>query len=720
MGPLLLALLLTAPSGADTLPTYADAETRAVVARAMARQAAQDTLVTDYSASLHYRLTISFGERRWARVPAFGVEEQDARVEWARPNDLQVRVVGARSRSRWPDVDLTSEFSRPWFVPRALGDSVRLLGKDFPERAALHPFAPDGPLWYHYALVDSTRIRDPRGRTITLLGVQVVPRRTGLALVAGEIWVDAGTWDVVRFSFRFVGTGLWSVPDGKTARDSADAESDNRTINRILTVDADLEYALEDGKYWMPYRQSLSGTLTVPFLGGLVIPFSATTTFTDYSINRGLRLAFSVPIQDSARAGMSGDSTESAGRHERAPEDSNAPRAYAGRLAGGGRYEVHVASKDSLRAYRGWVDSLVLDAPGDDRADLRQLQASLADLSETLPREMTGAPGSGFTIARLADAVRYDRVQGLALGWGWHTPVPGVAFTSAYVTAHYGLSDQRVTGRLDLTREAPSGRWTASGFREVSPVDAVFAPKLLANSANALFAGHDNADWMLATGGAVRYETSVAFGVDLSLEGGLEEERSVVTRAHSAVNDFLGGTGDFQPNPVVAEGTFGTARIAFRGKVGAAYWLAGADFRGGAPGATARLFGEWGSPLWGAAWAPALTLRGGVTTDRPLPQSAFRIGGPWSARAYQYGIAGGPAFWSLQLDQPLGAGAVRPVIFADAAQAGRASGLLLGPVYADAGIGVSILGGLVRFDLSQPLHPAGGGVRFDLVFGGAR
>lgn len=717
MGPLLLVLALAAPSGADTLPPFADSATRRVVERAIARQSDQDTLVADYTARLHYRLTVAFGRRRWARVPPFGVEEQDAAVHWQRPNDIRVDLLGERSRSRSPDADINSGFDRPWFIPRALGDSVRILNSDFPARAALHPFALDGPSWYRYAISDSVKVGDGRGQLITLLGITVVPRRSGPALVAGTIWVDEGTWDVVRFSFRFVGTGLWSVPDHPTHADTVEAAKDNRLVERILSVDVDLEYGLQDRRFWMPFRQTLSGQVVIPYIGDFVIPFSISTTFDDYEINSGRTIAFTLPLPDTARA----DSADSSGRRDRAGRsDSTGRRDIAGRLDGGGRYEMHVPPRDSLRAYAGWTDSLVLDRPGDARVDQIQVERQLADLAETLPREMTGAPGPGVALEHLGDALRYERVQGLALGLGWKAPIPGIRYASVYGAARYGFSDDRVTGRVELIRESPAGRWTLRGYREVTPVDRAFPAGALANSVNALFTAHDGADWMLAQGAEIRYVTSLGVGVDLSLAGRADDERSAPTRARSAVNDFLGGDGRFPVDPPVTEGTFGGATARLDIHRGTTRWMVGADVLAGAGGQTAKVFGEWRRPLWSARLAPSLTLRGGVATARPLPQSAFRIGGPWTARAFPYGSAVGAAFWASQLDLPLARGVVRPVVFADAAQAGAVDGILAGPVFADAGIGLSILGGAVRFDLSQPLSQGGQRPRFDIVFGGAR
>ena len=86
---------------------------------------------------------------------------------------------------------MRTPFSRPWFFPRGVGDSIRLFGDDFPERAALHPLAPDGPDWYRYGIVDSQRVVRPDGEPIRLYSVEVTPRRPGAALVAGFLLLDA-------------------------------------------------------------------------------------------------------------------------------------------------------------------------------------------------------------------------------------------------------------------------------------------------------------------------------------------------------------------------------------------------------------------------------------------------------------------------------------------------------------------------------------------------
>ena len=84
-------------------------------------------------------------------------------MQWQRPNDLRVDVVGRRSRSRSETLELSSVWDRPWFVPRGVDDSVRIFSNEFPATGALHPLAATGPEWYRYT-ADERPHRDDRSR----------------------------------------------------------------------------------------------------------------------------------------------------------------------------------------------------------------------------------------------------------------------------------------------------------------------------------------------------------------------------------------------------------------------------------------------------------------------------------------------------------------------------------------------------------------------------
>ena len=687
----------------------------------MARRRSADSTVSDYHARIHYRLAVGLGRRRWARVPTSAVEEQVADVQWERPNDLRVDVVGRRARSR-SELSLSSVWDRPWFVPRSVDDSVRIFSDEFPATGALHPLAPDAPEWYRYRLGSGLSVTPGRGGTLRLLQVEVTPRRTGPALVAGEMWIDSASAEVVRFAFRYVGTGLWVRPEGSGRSDSSSARRINRIANQIVSIDADLEYGLQDGRYWMPFRQVISGRVRIPLVSDVVIPFRAVTTFDDFEINTGRPIAFELPLgpdhPDSleARRDARRDSLRSQ-RRSGGDGDSLRSWSYADRWAGG-RYELHRPSNDSLRRFRGWTDSLTLEAAPADLARTRDVEADLARLAESLPDSVTGQRAHGIGYERLTDALRYDRVQGLSLGLGYRARVPGLAFTGIYATARYGFSDERVTGRASLVRDAPEGRLTVSGYRDVVNLDP-FAPSPgFGNTLNALFVSHDDGDYALVHGGSAVYELSLGTGLELAVGGRYERQSSVARAAQSDVNDFLGGAGVFPPNPPVDEGRFGGGFVRVVGVEGV-QWRATADVLGGAGAATGRVYGEIRHGIGGGRGA-TVRLKTGIATRPTLRQSEFRLGGIGTVRGHEYGERRGQAFWATQVDVAPLSGRLRPVLFVDAGQAGGAGSLFSGRVLVGAGAGVSLFGGLVRFDVSRSLAPDRPRLRFDIAVQGPR
>lgn len=706
----------------DTLLSFATPAARALVLRGIARHRAQDSAVVDYQARLRYRLTASLGRRRWGRFPIGTVEEQDATVAWHLPNDLRVDVVGRRTKTRSGIPPLSSVFDRPWFVPRSVGDSVRIFSNEFPATGALHPLAVDGPAWYHYDLTDSLSAT-AGGRRIRLYAVQFTPKRPGPALVVGRLWLDASSAEVVRFTFRYVGSELWARPGDEDAHDSTSARRINRLVNGILTIDADLEYGLEDGRFWMPRRQVIAGQVRVP-LSDIVVPFQAVTTFDDYAINTGRAVAFSLPLpdttmSDSARAARRAarDSIRSA--REREGGDSADARGWAraGRWAGG-RYEVHRPSNDSLARYSGWTDSLTFEAEVADDRRIRGVQSDLATLVEELPDDITLRKPRGFGYQNVGDAIQYNRVQGLSLGVGYRERVPHTDFSDLFATLRYGFSDERVTGRLSLVRDAPGGRFVFGAWRDLTDADPFSPGRTLANTASALFTGHDYGDYYLATGGGLSFQASVATGVDLTVSARGERQRSVERRAHSAVNDFLGGTGDFPDNPPIDDGDYATLGLRLEG-YGPLRWWIGGEGIGGNGIVSGRAMGQVQHGFGGVRGA-TIRLKAGYA-QREMPQLLFRLGGMNTVRGFDYGALRGQAFWAAQLDVSPLKGHIRPVLFIDAGQAARARDLFSSQTLVGGGIGLSLYSPLLRstlfrLDLSHSISPnTGAKWRFDIV-----
>jgi len=718
-------LLLAALAAPPDTTVFADSATRLIVELGMARHRAQDSLVHDYLATFKYRISYGIGRRRWANVPNVAVEEQAGRLHWAQPNDLRLEILGRRSAARSQDFRIRNVLDEPWFIPRTLSDSLRVFGNDVPSRPAIHPLAEGGPDWYHYRLDDSVTVSTLGGQRVKLLGVEVTPRRVGVSLITGRLWLDAESGSLVRFTFRFVGTALWLDADEDMDGNEKLARRANALVNRILTLNADLEYALQDGRHWMPYRQTVSGRVELPWFGELVVPFEARTEFDDYAINTGEPVQFTVPLPpgvtdpDSLRvlARARRDSIrEERSRQwgEKGEADPDRwPSDHAGRWDGG-RYEIHRAPGDSLEAFGAWETPIDLsDDPYLDR-ELRRLESDLERMAVDLPPELTGQRRHGFDWEHASQWIRYNRVQGFAPGIGYRVRMPGDGFTTLRGDVRFGFSDERVTGGLTVVREAPGARWTLRGYREVESADPFARGNSLSNTLNAVFAAHDDADYLLANGARLTREGALGTGLELVTEVGVEDQHSVGREAHSGVNDLFGGSGDLPPNPDIEEGVFGLAAARLDGGGGLTRWRLGGDLLANGEHATARIHGWVRQSLWRGRRAATLALRSGVTTSDPLPQQAFRIGGLGTVRGFDYGSARGAAFWAAQLDVPLWRGWLRPVLFADAGQAADTPGSLFSSsALAGGGVGV-VLVGVLRFDFSYPITGGGDGFRFDM------
>ncbi len=719
MGPVGSFLIVAAlwQVGTPDTATYADESTRALIELARVRHMAADSAVRDYQAQLHYRVSFGVGRRQWSDPSTLAVTEQMAAVAWALPNDLRVDILGTREAARLPDVTLGSTFSRPWFVPRTLGDSIRIFGSTSPNRAATHPLSAEGDATYRFAAGDSL-VLDVAGRRTAIREVRVTPRPGAPSAVVGQLWVDLATGDVVRFTFRFVGTRLWA--------ELGDEEEEERTsglVARFLQVDADLEYSLHEQKYWLPYRQVVSGRVTVPFGVNLTVPFEAISTFDDYRVNTGTPVVFDAPFRprweqlspDSAR--LIRDSIRAERRTGQMP-DSLRSRDRTGYLAGDGRYQIHRPPVDSLRDYGGWEDSLSLDPVDFDRERLRQALREVAGMAEGLDPTMIGRDWTGIAWDRLAAAFRYNRVQGIAPALIARTRGP-FAFSELEGGLRFGTADDRLMASVSLVRDAPSGRMTIAAARDLVDLDPFSRGLQLGNSLSAALSGRDDGGYLLGQGLRVRHESGIGRGRDLEWGLLVEHQQSVATAARAGLPRIFSGGWYFPGNVSVREGTAIGAHLqidqsrydhdlTLRGEV---LSVDGAVAGRAVAAASFDAVGGWVRTKVRAGYAPG---------SLSVPQMGMMVGGRESIRGRDFAEAFGEYGWSVQLDiaRP-GLGALRWGIFADAGQAAAVHDAGDAPVLGAVGVGVSLAGGLIRADLSHPVgyNHRNHGVRFDLAFG---
>ena len=223
-----------------------------------------------------------------------------------------------------------------------------------------------------------------------------------------------------------------------------------------------------------------------------------------------------------------------------------------------------------------------------------------------------------------------------------------MSFTDVMGMVRFGIADTRFNAKLSLIKDAPGGRVTVSAYRNVAEVDGFFRIGTLGNSVNAMFTSHDYADYYLATGVSVGFETSVDRDLQLMLFARLEDQQSVVREVGSGLNG-LWSDNQFQDNPAVSEGTYGILGWRFDGTSGVASWRAATDAFLGSTAAVGRLYGSWSQPLPDPTRL-TLAFKGGVSTTDRVAQAQFRLGGQQSVRGFPYGFQRGQAFWAVRAD----------------------------------------------------------------------
>lgn len=720
---ILLPLLLTAMAvtqAADTA-TYADAATARLVAQARERHDYRDRLVRDYTALVRTRIDVGFGRSRFARIPPVMAHETMARVTWALPNDLKVDVMGQRGRSVFDDPDIEAEFDRPWFIPRGLGDSIRVVDDELPATAALHPLARGAERYYRYAIVDSVRMVLP-GRTVPAVAVRVEPRTLGPSLVAGDIWIDDGTAEIVRFMFVFLGEYVWGEPEDGTPHDSAETRRENVWAQRIVKLEADLEYALYEGRYWMPYRQLLQLSIEIPWFLNVAIPVRFLTTFSEYDVNRSVTPTFeAVPVEPDTAGARDREATRCPDGRDECDRDSTGYY-RVGTAERGGRWEVYYPPDDSLVAF-SWPDELSLNLEAEDEDRVKDAIGHLGQIQEQLPSDWVGRMRWGFAFENFSDIYRFNRVQGSSVGLGYQIH-PGPEFTSLIAAGRFGFADKRPTGSLTWRREAPDGRLDVSAFRAVRDAEPWTGGLGFGNSLNAVFTTHDDADYHLALGGLVTYRSNGrGLWRDAEFTLAFERQRSMLTRASSSLNDLFGGDGVFRPNPEIAEGDYVRASFARRSLLGRIEVRHGAELLKDVADVdiAGRVWARADLPFGVLGQRGAVSLLGGRTMGDPLPQMLLRVGGPRTVRGYDYGERIGRTLWAAQLDISIwGNSGAAIVAFADIGDAvDRIDPIGANGPLASMGAGVSLFNGLMRFNLTKPMNPYDD-VRFDLLFAAPR
>jgi hypothetical protein len=707
-------------TAASALPAdaYADESARELVRRARIRRSMVDHRIEAYETRAVERISAGLrtplGERLIFR------RETASHVSWTR-DTVRIHVLGAREvlppvseRLQIP-ADLTSSMPSIAFDPV---DSQVLLRLD--QTALRDPFAAGAERDYRYAAGDSTIIRLPDGRSVRLRELRVVPRRASPELVTGSFWLDTDTHAVVQAYFRLA----------RALRDRSAGVSVGGEIDYIA-----VEYGLWELRWWLPRFVAGHGVVSV---GGVRLPVSFERRYDDYTIlgdTTALPTLADLPAELPERlcrppvwiqiqAGIGGTATDTISsetmqqRENEAHERRRARRAETDATQVCDRaFIVTREERDELLA-SALLPEDIYDAasPIIDAGQLRAIAERMRRIPE-LPWQLV-APVIETPLNRPA-LVRYNRVEGASFG---ARALLDLGRLGVDAGARIGTTGE-VGAELGVSRHGDLVQSRLAAYRRLDAVDVARQPFGVHATLRALVLGSDDHDYFRATGVEARFRPPEARRQWYDARVFAERHHAVEAQADFSFFGLIDSDRSLRPN-VVADPA---------DQLGAALRLrtgGGLDPRSFRWGAELELHGETGDYTF---VRPALQLRAGVPlTGRisagieaaggsafgdPPVQRLWQLGGVSTLRGYDAAVARGDTYWRGRGELGYGLTAARLVAFSDIGWAGPRGELATGRALPSAGLGLSVLDGLLRLDVARGLR-TGGGWKLHLQFDG--
>lgn len=576
------SLVLTVPQP-GAAQEWNDARTLTLVRQATERRARAlaDSGLVDYQAKAHGYLTFLAQMGEGFREPPRVVKADELSLEvyWRAPNLSKQRIVGQRDTLLLP-TDIAYHRDHLGIVQNNFPNIIRL-GDGDEVVDVPHPLSADGLADYDFAVGDSLRIQIP-GRTITVDIIRVRPHDDTKPRIIGAVFVERETAQVVRMAFSFTRSAL---------RDKA--------LEDISVV---LESSLVEGRFWLPSRQE--------------IEIRRTGEWMDYPVRGIIRGRWEICCYE---------------------VNKGIPPGFFG-----GPEIVLGAPREQLR--KGFTGRVLDSLPDDVRAVTDEDVKKVQEEARALVRQqaLTREHRASVAARGLSDLVRFDRVEGLALGgaltrsWGH-----GVATT---VGGRYGFDDRRTKGRASIGWRSASGSGVEllaqDDWRDASDEPEV---SLARNSIAAQEFGSDYTDPYHVRAVGVRATRSLGSGVVLRAEASAEEQGALAMHAVPASGRF---------RPTIAAREMHAARYSFsleRPTVAAplGFTVRGVgELRLVVPSAGVGDSGSQALRAAASAWAErplgsaTLALHSTIAhVDSPrlvAPQELVYLGGPTTGPGYDY------------------------------------------------------------------------------------
>lgn len=397
------------------------------------------------------------------------IEQLATRVQWQRDGDYRQHVVGYRAQSLNVSYSTLSFFRHSLVVPVLYGDRWWLffaadsLGKGErkrPPSAAVSPFGRDGASSYTYSGGDTVATLIIGTRRVPLARIVVTPRADlprGRLVIAGEVVIDAERGDIVRIRGRVVGRAAPPVSGDTTPRRPglgdriADAMGGLAGFTPAAYVE--LENQEIEGSWWLPRTQRVEMQVQTSLGDGRAI-IRTVSRMHDYALQR-----------------------------EASPRDADTLLALREAPP-----VLTFARGDSVRAHRDW------------QREIGRVTAEVAatDFDDIAPRRLraTGPPVLRPQLRRPTEFLRYDKVQGLFVGYGaqWRARdlFPGL---QARGNAGIAFAEPTARGNIEATLDRGRHIWLVRAERSLASTNDLVQPFTESVGLGGFF-GLDDADYV--------------------------------------------------------------------------------------------------------------------------------------------------------------------------------------------------------------------------------
>ena len=723
---------------------FRTATARTLLARARDARMSQDSALMSYDVDARMRISAGIALSKLGRERLVFRHENATHVQWHRNAGAWIEVKGARtvippapkdeqekeSRGMLDDTDMMANL--PYFPgqePLIAFGGGEMVKAQVDEREIVNPLAAGSEAYYTFALGDSVSFRLPDGKIIQLRELDVRPREPRWNVVVGSLWFDVSSGQLVRAAYRMaIPIDIWAQV--REEEPDVDEEIPIWVKPLISPMRAQvkaiaIEYGLHQGRFWLPRLRSAEGDAQVSFMR---VPFRFEQSYRYQSVNAIDSLP-EIKVADIATPPDSlseddADRWRDSARNERRERR----RALADSIRQGLRDSVRDCDSQDFRTstHRGEEGSglkLAVRVPCDisKLANAPELPKSIFDegeeifgskeLDQLVQQALSMGAQPPLAIGAVPPSVnwgleftRFNRVEGLSSGVQVEQMLGG-GYTASLM-ARIGTADLEPNGELSLSRSNLTTSVRVGAYHRLVSANDWGNPLSFGSSVSALLLGRDEGFYYRTTGAEIEWMRGTGA---LSWRLFAEEQRT----ARQEVERALGPA--FVPNVTARTGRYAGAATrvihnygldpnGFRAFTHARFETALSDSaaayygRGALDVTLSRGIGRYAS---------ALTLSAGSSVGELPRHREWLLGGAHTIRGQSADTAvSGNAFWMARLELGAAVQNVRPVIFGDIGWTGDRDRLNdVGRPMSGAGIGASMLDGLIRFDVARGFFP---------------